>query len=70
MKSDKDGCSVCPKGGESYEFFDTRHGQRIQYDYRTWDGELFSCVAETMKEARQKRDKWISKLLIEKARTI
>lgn len=27
-----------------------------KYDYRHSDGELFSCVADTLKECRQRRD--------------
>ena len=31
------------------------------YDYRHTDGELFSCVAPTLKECRQRRDEWLNK---------
>lgn len=31
------------------------------YDYRTQEGDLFSVVAPTLKECRQKRDEWLSK---------
>ncbi len=31
------------------------------YDYCTQEGELFSVVALTLKECRQKRDEWLSK---------
>lgn len=30
----------------------------VQYDYRTNDGVLFSCVAPTLEQCREKRDKW------------
>jgi len=30
-----------------------------QYDYRHTDGELFSSIAESLKECREKRDKWL-----------
>jgi len=30
----------------------------IQYDYRAKDGELFSCVARTVEDARGRRYKW------------
>ncbi len=35
--------------------------KRYQYDYRHTDGELFSCVAPTLKECRQRRDEWLNK---------
>lgn len=35
----------------------------VQYEYRDRHGELFSCIADTLEEARKKRDDWlISKL--------
>lgn len=41
---------------EQYEVFYTgyciRCKKRYQYDYRHTDGELFSCVAGTLKECR------------------
>lgn len=52
-------------GTEQYEVFytgyRTRRKKRYQYDYRHTDGELFSCVADTLKECRQHRDEWLSK---------
>jgi hypothetical protein len=30
-----------------------------QYDYRHLSGELFSCIAESLGEARDKRDEWL-----------
>jgi len=32
-----------------------------QYDYRHTDGDLFSCIAETLDQCREKRDEWLSK---------
>ena len=32
-----------------------------QYDYRHFDGELFSTVAKTLDECRRRRDKWLEK---------
>jgi hypothetical protein len=52
-------------GHEQYEtyLFDLRPGKpaqkRVQYDYRTPSGELFSCVAPNVKAARAKRNVWI-----------
>lgn len=58
MKSDIKGCSTCPNGQERHETF-TRSGREfVQYDYRTETGNLFSCVAGSIQEARQKRDSW------------
>lgn len=51
-------------GTEKYEVFytgyRTRRKKHYQYDYRHTDGELFSCVAPTLKECRQRRDEWLS----------
>ncbi|WP_367881028.1 DUF3873 family protein, partial [uncultured Duncaniella sp.] len=50
---------------EQYEtFYSTHRGKpisRVMYGYRTEDGELFSVVAPTLKECRQKRDEWLAK---------
>lgn len=55
-------------GQEQYETFSLsaslvgrrRAGQqRVQYDYRHTDGELFSCIAPSLDEARKRRDAWI-----------
>ena len=52
-------------GTEQYEVFYTgyrsRRKKHYQYDYRHTDGELFSCVAPTLKECRQRRDEWLNK---------
>ncbi len=52
-------------GTEQYEVFYTRYRTRrkkhYQYDYRHTDGELYSCVAYTLKECRQRRDEWLNK---------
>lgn len=69
MKSDVQGCSTCPPSEERMEWFHTKTGSawsefepskmRLQYDFRTLDGLLFSGVFETPMEARQKRDEWL-----------
>ncbi len=61
MKSDVSGCSTCPSGGEQYEWYTPKwfNTPRVQYDYRTPDGKLFSCVAKSLEEARARRDKWL-----------
>jgi len=44
-------------GQEQYESFSPRRGwRRVQYDYRFPSGELFSCVAKNLEDARAKRD--------------
>lgn len=69
MKSinDEHGCSVCRAGQENYTTFQHRargmrkkFGKMYQYDYRTPDGELFSCVAKTLEDCRAKRDAWLA----------
>lgn len=63
MKTDINGCSTCPTGREQYEHYTHRSGRKVynlvQYDYRHTDGELFSCVAPSLEEARRRRDKWL-----------
>lgn len=61
----QNGISTTQRGQEQYETFYSAHRgkriSRVMYDYRTEDGELFSVVAPTLKECRQKRDEWIAK---------
>jgi len=61
MKSDVNGCSTVKAGEEKYKTFNTKRGERVQYDYRALDGDLFSCVAKTLEAARLRRDEWIVK---------
>ena len=52
-------------GQENWKNFCLNFGRkpkhRIQYDYRHTDGELFSCVKNTLEECRDARDKWLEK---------
>ena len=50
-------------GREQYENYKSRVTKKIyiQYDYRHLDGELFSCIANNLEEAREKRNEWVSK---------
>ena len=52
-------------GTERYEVFyvgyRSRRKKHYQYDYRHTDGELYSCVADTLSECRQHRDEWLNK---------
>lgn len=61
------GISVCLRGEERYEYFTVtlargRRKRLCQYDYRAEEGELFTCVAETLDKCRQKRDEWLETL--------
>ena len=63
MKTDINGCSTCPPGEERYEQFAWSwkpDEPRVQYDYRTPDGRLFSTVAPTLEECRARRDRWLT----------
>jgi len=62
MKTDVNGCSTLVTG-EHYEEFYSSVVKKflVQYDYRTQDGKLFSCVAPTVEIARLKRDKFLKK---------
>jgi len=63
MKTDINGCSTCQAGKENYEHYTQTIGRKtynlVQYDYRHTDGDLFSTVAQTLEEARRRRDKWL-----------
>ena len=58
MKTDKKGCSTCLPGEEQYEKFKKGKKTYIQYDYRTENGELFSCIDLSLENCRTRRDKW------------
>lgn len=60
---DDRGCSICTVGEERWESFTTARGnERVQFDYRTPDGDLFSTVAESLEECRAQRDSWAAEL--------
>lgn len=52
-------------GTEQYETFYSAHRgkkvSRVMYDYRHTDGKLYSCVAPSLKECRQRRGEWLNK---------
>lgn len=62
----RNGISTTQAGQEQYETFYSSHRgkkvSKVMYDYRTAAGELFSVVAPTLRECRQKRDEWLAKL--------
>lgn len=47
-------------GCEQYEEYRDaiRRRKMVQYDYRAEDGELFSCVRQSLEECRAARDRW------------
>lgn len=61
VMNDKNGCSICKNGEERYESFTMMRRQMCQYDYRTEEGELFSCVKPTLEQCRIARDAWLKK---------
>ena len=59
------GNSVCKKGEEKFITFTPANRSKkayYQYDYRHLNGDLFSTVAPTLEQCREKRDKWIQTL--------
>ena len=52
---------TCEKGQEQYEeyYSEMAHKYLIQYDYRTSEGKLFSTIAHSLQEARDRRNKWL-----------
>lgn len=67
MKSlNQNGISTCTEAGqEKYVYFNLtprprKRGRYCQYDYRHADGELFSTVAPTLEQCRERRDKWLN----------
>ena len=62
MKTDINATSTTRAGEEQWEFYTNSYGEkRIQYDYRTQNGQLFSCTAINLQFARIKRDLWVEK---------
>jgi hypothetical protein len=59
MRTDKNGCSTCPEGCEQYEFFKYGSGGAYQYEFRDYDGKLFTTVRPTLKECRIEKDIWL-----------
>jgi len=58
--NDEHGCSICANGQENYEVYtDSRGKECVQYDFRTEEGELFSCVSADLETCRTRRDKWL-----------
>ena len=62
-KLTQNGISTTAPGQEQWETFTShlhrRPEKRIQYDYRTRNGILFSCVGKTLEACRNARDAWL-----------
>jgi hypothetical protein len=51
---------LLPRGAEQVERFTApNHREFVQYDYRAFDGELFSCVKENVNDCTSARDTWL-----------
>ena len=54
--------TTAPRTEQYEKSYSARHGrkvQRIMYDYRASNGDLFSTVAPTLRECRHRRDAWL-----------
>lgn len=52
--------SECMPGMEQHENFKSSMGKKlVQYDYRAYNGKLFSCVKSNLTLCRAARDKWV-----------
>jgi len=62
--NDDRGCSICTVGEERWDCFTVgrQKVERLQYDYRTPGGDLFSTIAESLEECRARRDSWAAEL--------
>ena len=58
----QNGISTTAAGEEQFEEFKMGKTKCVQYDYRTLDGKLFSCVKKTVELCREARDKWLKTL--------
>jgi hypothetical protein len=60
MKTDKNGCSITANDQEQYEvFYSPKKIKLYQYDFRTSEGNLFSCVGQSLAECRKKKNEWL-----------
>ena len=56
--------STCKPGEEKYEEFwsDVLKKYMVQYEYRSFEGKLFTCVAPNLDIARHRCYKWLQEL--------
>ena len=55
--------TTAPRTEQYEKFYSAGHGrkvQRIMYDNRASNGDLFSTVAPTLRECRHRRDAWLA----------
>ena len=72
MNTDRAGCSTCPPGQEQYETFTISFGAikgqtRVQYEYRTLDGQLFTCLARDLDDARARCADWLVSVAVHRS---
>lgn len=58
----QNGISTTAAGEEQFEECVIGKSKCVQYDYRTPEGKLFSCVKKTLDACRSARDEWLKKL--------
>jgi hypothetical protein len=58
----RNGCSFCPVGKENYTTFKFSGKNFYQYDFRSINGDLFTCTAPTLTKCRGKRDSWLKNI--------
>jgi hypothetical protein len=52
----------CKVGEEKFkEFHPKGRGAVVQYDYRSAEGELFSCTGKDIDSCRKKKEDWLSR---------
>jgi len=63
MRMTRNGISTTESGSERYEKCRICGREMVQYDYRTEDGRLFSCVRKTLDECRNALKEWAQGLI-------
>ena len=52
--------AILKPGEDQFEMYkDSRKKMRCQYDYRDFDGKLFSCVKNSYEECMEEKKKWL-----------
>lgn len=59
--NDEHGCSICPPGREQHQdyYSELARRQQVQYDYRTPDGTLFTCIDDNLCACQARRNAWL-----------
>ena len=58
----ENGVSTTCAGEEQFEECVIGKSKCVQYDYRTSEGKLFSCVKKSLDACRSARDEWLETL--------